>query len=553
MFPIEKVSVFPDRGTAHLEGTRFQGVRCIAPKKVENAASLPCLEGPIIVDGRVCTADCGGARFSTPKVLRCVAGVLTPPTFNCERFACPAPTKDSVAHAAEGGTCAEGENIRGGGDVCSPSCDFGFTPSETKLECDLRWAPLLEPLGFECLPMACAAPQSVEHAAATACVEGPSIPSGMRCTPLCSAGYKATRHYLQCAFGVLKPHDFACEAEACVAPRVLHSAGTDASPDAAEMLAAMIANITSSCAEGPLIASGLYCTPQCKLGYTPDIGHMECLAGSFHPPTFICLGDACVAPMQIMHTSSETGACNYGPFIPSGHVCQALCTAGFVPVPAQLLCHGGVLAPQSFSCYRTLESDSGRTDADASAVARFCPLSFDAQLPIDFGNSTVAINDPGLRSIIRLGVRNAFFADTATAELIEATTPADSNGARPFRYLVSAVLRYRLSSDADYGWNRRLQFADRPSAILQSILFEARRSNHSDTFPANLAVGNLVVGAVVESQSCAASGLQCDLRAVLIAEAVCTSATCDGDDFAVKGGACCEGLSAGSHMNMNML
>eukprot|EP00929_Paragymnodinium_shiwhaense_P022747 TRINITY_DN14443_c0_g1_i1.p1 TRINITY_DN14443_c0_g1~~TRINITY_DN14443_c0_g1_i1.p1 ORF type:complete len:1322 (-),score=183.34 TRINITY_DN14443_c0_g1_i1:179-4144(-) len=124
-----------------------QAEPCTAPTGVAHASSGgACMEGMTIQSGSSCTPQCEKGHLPSIGMLSCLAGGLSPPTFQCQAEPCSAPLH--VANIVVGlASCKEGHSVESG-DVCTPNCASGFTASVDELQCK---SGQLHPPAFECV------------------------------------------------------------------------------------------------------------------------------------------------------------------------------------------------------------------------------------------------------------------------------------------------------------------------------------------------------------------------------------------------------------------
>ena len=301
---------------------------CPAPTGIEHAAGAgACAGGDVIVSGDACMARCVAGFTPSEPWLNCSLGALSPAAFACLPDPCPAP--GDVANAAADGACLEGDSVSSG-TPCSTRCGEGYEPSLPQLLC---YAGTLSPPSFSCEPLACAAPTGIEHLSfAGACLEGASINSSGRCTPLCTPGFSSTDEMLNCSLGVLSPGNFTCLGDPCPAPAGI--------PHAAQ---------PSSCAQGSLVGSGGACVSKCEAGYDAYPPQLQCSAGVLSPAAFACEPSPCMAPAGIAH-AVVNGSCVEGAYVNHSEQCTAACEFGYAPSAAILNCSLGQLSPPSYTC-----------------------------------------------------------------------------------------------------------------------------------------------------------------------------------------------------------
>ncbi|CAJ1344647.1 unnamed protein product [Effrenium voratum] len=306
-------------------------------KPVQNALASGCKEGPnageaVIVSGEKCTVQCKDGFYASDELLRCHAEVLTPAAFTCEA-PCPVPT---VKNAAAAGVCKEA----GVGDKilpftsCTSQCAPGYTPSVQSLSCRTG---AFTPQSVTCEPDPCEAPSGVEFVSKEgACKEGATLSSGSSCTAQCLAGYTPSAATLSCNAKTLAPATFTCAANPCKLPSVEQSKGNGCKGVA-----------------GDTIESGKACRTVCNAGYTPSVDHLDCLAETLTPATFVCKPDPCPIPFDKNQEDSGcvgVAAKNGATSVESSQKCQTQCKAGWHPSVAQLSCFAGTLTPDSWSC-----------------------------------------------------------------------------------------------------------------------------------------------------------------------------------------------------------
>eukprot|EP00403_Amphidinium_massartii_P040301 CAMPEP_0178447928 /NCGR_PEP_ID=MMETSP0689_2-20121128/41689_1 /TAXON_ID=160604 /ORGANISM="Amphidinium massartii, Strain CS-259" /LENGTH=1651 /DNA_ID=CAMNT_0020073033 /DNA_START=122 /DNA_END=5073 /DNA_ORIENTATION=+ len=126
------------------------GDPCKEPSNVRQGAEQKCEESVdgLVSHGSDCTTRCQLGFTSTVPTLKCTAGVLDPPTFQCVETVCQVPV---VANAHADGPCKEQMIITDGviqsAATCTPHCADGFYPSVVELDCGTG---TLTPLSFTC-------------------------------------------------------------------------------------------------------------------------------------------------------------------------------------------------------------------------------------------------------------------------------------------------------------------------------------------------------------------------------------------------------------------
>eukprot|EP00928_Gymnodinium_smaydae_P027534 TRINITY_DN21270_c1_g7_i3.p1 TRINITY_DN21270_c1_g7~~TRINITY_DN21270_c1_g7_i3.p1 ORF type:complete len:1400 (+),score=149.64 TRINITY_DN21270_c1_g7_i3:206-4405(+) len=288
-------------------------------------AGVQCQEGDVISTGSQCTPVCPPGFLPSVSGLLCRYSVLSPASYTCSEAPCQLP--GGIEHFTSG-RCVE----RTGGSVahgerCTPQCDAGFSPSTSPLACSLG---VLTPSTFTCVGAPCAAPSGIAHASLPACNEW-STPNGMYCMTQCEMGYRPTRAQLLCTMGLFSPVDlFECEEIPCDAPTGIQNA---ASP---------------SCEEGAIVTSNTTCTAKCSPGYGPSLYSLGCRFGDLTPKTFTCIQGLCSMPLDIVHAADPP--CKEGFKLQDRQVCSPQCVQGYHPSVVSLSCAATVMSPKTFTC-----------------------------------------------------------------------------------------------------------------------------------------------------------------------------------------------------------
>lgn len=290
-----------------------------------------------LANGAACVPSCL-AGYTLQGAFSCSAIGALDAIATCQPNPCSPPA--GIEQAAEP-PCVQTGLIASGG-FCKAVCAAGYEPDVATLACSLG---TLAPSTFKCKPKVCAAPL-VADAANPACAEGASRAHGERCTPQCAASFQPSPKTLLCSLGVFEPRTFTCAPLGCSAPQGIPFAEA------------------AACQEGSVVAHGSACTARCQPGYTAWPPSLACGLGNLSPASFDCLPSGCSAPSRIGMAAEPS--CVEGAFIQSGGACTAKCAPGYYPTTLAMICFGGALLPDSFSCQPLpCSAPTGITDAGA--------------------------------------------------------------------------------------------------------------------------------------------------------------------------------------------
>mmetsp|Transcript_18777 Transcript_18777/g.40995 ORF Transcript_18777/g.40995 Transcript_18777/m.40995 type:complete len:976 (-) Transcript_18777:61-2988(-) len=388
-----------------MEEDMLEALKCDVPVVEHSLKGQTCAEGDAME--RVCTAQCEKGYEPTISKIKCIGGIMTPPTYECKELFCSAPARRLIENEADGETCKEGGQLRHG-EVCTPKCLEGYSPTLPQLDC--KYGKMVPSL-FNCLPNSCAVPEG------RGCMEGPDINHGSECTPRCPSGTVPTETSLQCTLGTFEPASFECvkpyeklgrglcgglepmmedgevkrkerpidcqlecekqgECNAfcfggdgdrdipcllfhrCDGVQTISERGEDNSdytcfkhPVAKDCAVPNLPHMDpkgGSCS-GDIIKAGHRFTILCEEGYEPTVSDARCFRGELHPDNIGCVESKCMAPSRIYHRDPE-GPCEEGATIESGSTCTAQCADGHAASVKTLNCDKGVLTPATFEC-----------------------------------------------------------------------------------------------------------------------------------------------------------------------------------------------------------
>ncbi|CAK9084882.1 Uncharacterized protein SCF082_LOCUS40245 [Durusdinium trenchii] len=195
----------------------------------------------------------------------------------------------------------------------------------------------------------CRLPPSPPDAPPVPCQEGQVTTSSLDlCSTKCLTPLLPSTDSLRCFAGFWSPSTFSCleaheEELSCPVPTGI--------PDAADL---PCQGIQAS------IASGSFCTPQCRVGLESSEPVLACIRGDLQPSSFSCINPDCVAPNV---SQAQQPSCLEGFVVPATRQCTAACLPGF-RATANLSCLLGQLVPSRFLCTDSAvaESDSAATD-----------------------------------------------------------------------------------------------------------------------------------------------------------------------------------------------
>lgn len=154
-------------------------------------------------------------------------------------------------------------------------------------------------------------------------------------------------------------------------------------------LSAHVANsATPACLEGVSFSHGMKCTPMCesimitdpddpesqiRQSLFPTVNELECINGTFDPPTFECAPTGkCQPPHKSLIANAGNTTCQEA-VIDDDNLCNPICAEGFLPFVTgptnfdTLRCHNGTLTPMRFQCLTASQKAAAKA-ADEESV-----------------------------------------------------------------------------------------------------------------------------------------------------------------------------------------
>ena len=251
--------------------------------------------------GRTCDVECEAGRELVGD-LTCDAGKWTHPI--CRRKTCM--RIDGDTYAIENGTNGSCENMTlRHGEICSPSCDVGYTLTRpvscvdgtlSSATCELKY---------------CTVDDDETYATLGDC--DASMPHGASCQPTCDRGY-SLESPLRCWDGRLIQGE--CVPSACVMT--------------------LPPNSNPGACNTDTIDHGASCKPSCEPGFTLQ-GETTCSHGALQMAA--CVPSSCDLSTTPISCHGTTGDCP--DTLQHGQSCQPACERGYTPTNA-LVCDRGI-------------------------------------------------------------------------------------------------------------------------------------------------------------------------------------------------------------------
>ena len=327
--------------------------------------------------GLVCTESDTASYTLSGTQPYCFSGkILNPPdNIRCTPDPCTIQGIVVPANAQISESCADGNMLPDGSQLCFAKCNEGYYPSDHSVQPRCVVGHFF-PGSVECLPYPCEisgiyAPPNGRKASALSvveqnsvdspcmgndgvltaaeqaagigsyrpicnCNEGYTLQHGQSCALSCNAGYSLVGEQPSCSVGQLNKGSVECVPNDC---------------PVSGLSAPQNGQLDASCANGGVLAHGSSCSLTCDSGYTLAGRQPSCFAGSLDVGTATCLPNMCTVPVVSVPAKAVLGgACREGNILPHGSSCNIACTSGYVLAGDQPSCAAGVFDAGSVSC-----------------------------------------------------------------------------------------------------------------------------------------------------------------------------------------------------------